>query len=804
MKGKIILLFILALVALFAIGFIGRIGLQQMIASIEEASEPNEKIEVLDDILQGLSEAESSVRAFIITRDPQTLGPFKQSAATIETQIQHLKKITEIDFQRRRLERLDTLIGKKYATLTELINVRRDEDGNVLKKVIADIDKLKTEAEVEEQENASRTQQNDPNVFERLFGEEPAQEDSAEMEPSISSTQLNEAISRINEQESLTSAQLVARELRLTKRDNAIMIHIREVMEEIEQAEIQLSSSRTERVKEASEKTINTITTTLVITLILFAFLLSIIFNDISRSRKNREQLKLAKERAEKLARVKEEFLSNMSHEIRTPLNAIIGFTEQLEQSSLTGQQNKHLTRIKSSGDHLLRLINDILDYAKMESGRMELEQTGFKPEREVEEIFDLFESAAEKKGIRLSMEIEKSVPEVVLGDSVRFRQVLINLVNNSLKFTSEGGIHILLDTEKTQEDNRIILKLSVEDTGIGIPEDKLETIFDDFSQADTSTARKYGGSGLGLSIVNKIVKLHQGEVKVTSELDKGTRFDVTMTYLTGTEADLPQRAQTEERKIGALKILVVDDQHYNLELLQAIFENWNVTNDLCENGEEALKMLGENSYDLVLLDIQMPGINGFEVARQFRDTEPTGNHTPIIALTAGTSDEDKAKAKEAGMDLFLSKPFTQDTLRQTILQAIGKPVTNSQKSDNDPKPNLEGLLELANGDMEFVSNMLTIFRNNFDADLQEMLQASREKNQQKVRSLAHKMVPPCGHLGFSQMVGLLRKIEKEADQESFTASLSEHISEAEKRSSGIISEIDKKIKEFDQNKERV
>ncbi len=806
MKGKIILSFILALIALGVIGFLGQRGLESMIGSIEEASRPNEKIAGLNEIMQSLSEAESSVRSYIITRDQSDLSPFKESAATINIKLDHLKSITYDSLQLTRLDRLDQVIGKKYEVLSSLINVRNEQGGSVLKKVMDDIEKLKDEARAETTEEEGARQ--NPEVYTRMFGEKPTKEDSAAMDARIQSLEVDKAIDRIDREETRNSRQLLEQELSLTEEDNAHMARIRQIMAEIENTELEQTIDRAEMVRNTSEKTINTITTVLVIALFVFAFLLSIIFNDIRRSRQRREQLRLAKDRAEKLARVKEDFLSNMSHEIRTPLNAIIGFTEQLGDSNLDSTQSKFLDRIKSSGDHLLRLINDILDYAKMESGKMELEKSGFRPRKEVNEVLALLSTAADRKGLTLRSEIRDDVPEVFIGDSVRFRQIMINLLNNSVKFTESGGI--LLSLNSVKEGELHMLHLAVKDTGIGIPHDKIETIFEDFSQADSSTARKYGGSGLGLSIVNKIARLHNGSVRVESEEGEGTTFHVKLLYQAGSENDLAETAKPRKvADLQGLRALVVDDQAYNLELLELILSRWNMRCETAANGREALALAKKHTFDIILLDIQMPGMSGLEVSEKLFSEQIITKETPVVALTAGTAEEDKKRARQAGMKFFLPKPFTQEQLKQVIVRACGveyqesEPVIEPDTSGSD-QLQLEGLLELANGDMQFVTNMLTIFRNNFASDSKELFEGVDNKDWDRVRSMAHKMVPPCGHLGYTSVAGRLKRIENEVKEGANAAKIQELADDIKRKSSGIIAEIDQKIDELDPNKQHV
>jgi len=766
MRRKVLLLFILALVTLVIVGWLGRNAINRSIQSVEEASLPNEKLLLIREMFQDLLDAESSVRTYTITDDRNALNSFGEAATNVDNKLGRLKSITLNETQHMVLDSLDSLVGTKFETLKDLIRIKdADNDSSVLDKIRADIALLRKK-EVPEQLSTIRdlylNEENTDRDYERLFGDSRENTSDSIFDGSVkqdlSSKQLDEVLTELGRREDENSRRRRQQELRLTRFDSRLMDEIRSSVDRYEALEARIVKNQTEQLKDASQNAKTFITTIMVAGLILFAVMLLIIFNDIAQSIRNREKLRAAKEEAERLARVKEEFLSNMSHEIRTPLNAVIGFTEQLEESSLSSKQLGFVERIQRSGKHLQQLINDILDYAKLESGKVALEKIGFQPEKHLRETMELFEKQAADKGLELVTEVEENIPAILIGDPVRYSQVVINLVSNALKFTSKGSVSVSLRANQLAG-SRVTLVLEVADSGIGIPQEKLQHIFEDFAQADSSTTREYGGTGLGLSIVRKIVKAQNGQLDVHSEEGRGTTFTISIPYTTGTMEDLPKNIIHHGAPyIQGKRILIVDDQEFNRELVETILRKTGAEPTTCSNGLDAVERLKSNPADLVLMDIQMPGLSGLDATKQIRAHDGTNQEIPIIALTAGSSDKEKEAIRAAGMNDVLLKPFSQADLMQMLGKYLGEPNTR-----HVPGPDLTDLRNLSNGDDAFIIQMLEIFINNNRNDFSALEEACSLFDFAKIKSLSHKMIPPCRHLGFNGVVDQLRKLESAA-----------------------------------------
>ena len=360
--------------------------------------------------------------------------------------------------------------------------------------------------------------------------------------------------------------------------------------------------------------------------------------------------LEKARDEAENLARTKELFMANMSHEIRTPVTAISGFTEQLLHEQLNEDTSNSLRIIKSSSDHLLKIIDDILDFSKLQSSRIVLEKVHFSVEQIMADVKAMFESQARLNNTRLSYSMDQGTPPVLIGDPYRLKQIMINLVGNSVKFTKDGEVHFGV-TGKSISTGKIELIATFADTGIGIDESKLNVIFEDFTQAEMSTTRKYGGTGLGLSIVKRLTELQGGTIDISSKKNEGTTIVCRIPYGTGDESKIKKEVSKPvhvPEEISGKRILVVDDEEYNRMLFRKILDRWNVSCRLAENGMEALELLKEEKFDLVFMDMRMPGIDGLKTTRFIREEmKISESEMPVIFISAAAGKRRAAEIHE-------------------------------------------------------------------------------------------------------------------------------------------------------------
>jgi PAS domain S-box-containing protein len=376
-----------------------------------------------------------------------------------------------------------------------------------------------------------------------------------------------------------------------------------------------------------------------------------------------------AKQHAENAMNAKQRFLSNMSHEIRTPMNSILGFTKILLKTDLNDIQKEYLQAIKTSSDVLIVLINDILDLAKVDAGKMVFENRVFKPEESISTVLHLFEPKILEKNLKLIKVYNKQIPRTLTGDPARLHQILLNLLSNAVKFTTKGSITVSVDL--LHEDNeKVTIEFAVKDTGIGIPKDKIDTIFNNFEQASSLTSRVYGGTGLGLAIAKQLVEFQGGRISVKSNLGKGTSFSFILNFEKTSDAFEVEPDDTELiRGIKEISVLIVEDVKLNQLLLKTILLDFGFKYDVADNGKIAIEKLHSNVYDLILMDLMMPEMNGFEATEYIRNN--MDSKIPIIALSADVTTVDIEKCKALGMNDYISKPIDEKLLFSKIVSLI-------------------------------------------------------------------------------------------------------------------------------------
>jgi PAS domain S-box-containing protein len=473
---------------------------------------------------------------------------------------------------------------------------------------------------------------------------------------------------------------------------------------------------------------------------------------------------------AKESVKAKQQFLSNMSHEIRTPLNAIIGFTKVVLRTELTIKQREYLTAIKMSGDALIVLINDILDLAKVDAGKLVFEQTPFRMALSISAMLHLFELKIHEKNLKLIKTYDDKIPEVLLGDSVRLHQIILNLVSNAVKFTNSGSITVavrLID----EDEEKVKIEFAVADTGIGIRKDKLEKIFENFQQASSGTSRLYGGTGLGLAIVKQLVEQQGGEVKVSSQLGIGSTFSFTINFNKTTVESLPKDEMIQhDEKLKNVRVLVVEDIPLNQLLMKTLLDDFGFERDIAANGQLAIEKLQKKDYDIILMDLQMPIMNGFETTKYIRNTLKLD--IPIVALTADVTTVDLAQCKAVGMTDYVAKPVDEKVLYNKIVGLVKKkslaPSVNSEETlQTASKPkciDLQYLTLRTKADPKLMMEMISLYLEQTPPLINSMKESLFSRDWTSLYAAVHKMIPSFTIMGIHpEFEGIAKKIQEYA-----------------------------------------
>lgn len=494
----------------------------------------------------------------------------------------------------------------------------------------------------------------------------------------------------------------------------------------------------------------------LYLTIGVLALLTAVFAIIIGRMKKQAEligQLNTSERKLKEAVLVKENFLANMSHEIRTPLNAILGYTHLLQKKKLDADTRLHISTVQQSGETLLAIVNDILDLSKIESGMMRIEHVPFDPEALVHSVGTMFHHRSAEKHIPLIVSFDPAIPETITGDPTRLTQILVNLVSNAFKFTETGEVNLRV-TMNGGDDDRLDLTFEVTDTGIGIESARLETIFERFRQAEDSTTRQFGGTGLGLSIVRDLVHLQDGHIALSSTPGEGTSVKVTIPYRASMEskmslADAPAEAAHAQRP--GLRVLIAEDHIINQGLMMRLMEERGIVGRVAANGHEAIEVLRNEPFDLVFMDIQMPGMDGYMATRTIR--EELKLTIPVIAMTAHAMEGEKEKCIRLGMDDHIAKPVRESELDR-VLASYTKPLSaNGSRAHAFKVIDLDYMREISNGDATYEKLVTEQFLHLMPRELEALSAAAAKHDLGEIRRIAHGIKTTISIMGLNPLL---------------------------------------------------
>ena len=481
------------------------------------------------------------------------------------------------------------------------------------------------------------------------------------------------------------------------------------------------------------------------------------IVRDISKRIEYEDALIKAKQMAEEAVTSKNKFLSEISHDIRTPMNAIIGVSHLLLNKNPRKDQIDLINTIKFSGENLLALINDILDFSKIQINKIEFESVDFNLSLLLKSLKIGFKTPAESKGVRFDVITKGKIPEVVKGDSVRLNQILNNLLSNAIKFTPKGKV--ILEVQADEKEDRYDMLFKVSDTGIGISRDKINKIFEPFTQADKETYRKYGGSGLGLSILKKLVELQGGKVDVQSIPGEGSVFEVSLSF---EKPDIENSvAYFEDNELKRIRVLYVEDVVSNQLLMKGFFAMWKINLDIASSGSKAIEMIKEQSYDLILSDLQLPDISGFDIVERVRNMDNNYfKNLPFIAVTGTVKSKIQGKAKNAGFSDFITKPINPDKLFKKISGYIDTSLRKDTVNNSKSVANFDSLDSLYVNKQEEYHNLLSLIKMEYEKYKEALVYSIENKDLKGIRGIVHKMNPNLKTLQMNDFIDALEEVK--------------------------------------------
>ena len=765
---KILAIMLVIMVLVSITGIYAYKRFSQIVTSISKEARVDMRLITSKSLMNDVAEAENSVKSYSLIRDTLYLNKFYKAAERSNEKLSSLHQYSaDKKILSHEVDTLEVLIAEKFNILNELLVIQdKYRVQTALDKVVINIEKKDSI-----KEESFKTELK-PNIIQKIFGKKNKADTANKSEKQYSIEDINKEIDSIKKEEKNIETVLKNQELTLLVQDKEVSKRIKNLLNAIEAKELLSIAIHTEEAEKAMKETNTQIAIFCVLTALLLVIMAYIIINYVQNSARYRKILKQAKAKAEDLAVTKERFLANMSHEIRTPMNAIAGFTEQIDKGPLTPEQKEQLTMVRKSIDHLLYLINDVLDFTKLQSGKLKLESIGFRPNEFVRDVITFVQPLAKEKKIEIKCDIKTDDELILLGDPFRLRQILLNLISNSIKFTENGSISVQL-SQVMKSSHFTNVRLEITDSGIGMSKNQLKKVFREFEQAEVSTSRNYGGTGLGLSIVSMLVKLHEGKIDIISSPNKGTTVSIEISYPLGTEAEIElyekveKECETNLSLPEGLKILIVDDEEYNRKLLSTILKKHQVDFTEAINGVEAIMEVKRNNYDLILMDARMPKMDGIEATKRIRNlNDNSKNNVPIIALTAAVTEDNKKEYQFAGMNGCLAKPFKEKELLLEIQKVVDdKDKADSSEVSETPKKDvknldLSALKELSNGDEKFYTDMLKTFLDTTSMGVKEMEKLLKEKNYTMIAEHAHKISAPCKHLGTDFLYEHLKILE--------------------------------------------
>ncbi len=728
-----------------------------IVNDVTKNSQHDEVLPMVRSVMNDVNSADNSVKSYRLTEDSAYVIQFYSALNRSDDKLKLIKEKSFYQDNKLYLDSFNRLIEDKYLNLSELMEAELHfRVQEALDKMTYQLTPL-PEAELYDEIEQNYIRRGQAFLKQLLRSKKNTRDDDITLE------QFQKELSELKSEEESIEKLIKTKELILIEKDKFLAKKLQKLVDHFElQAKLKLENKKIAANK-AMKRTNRQVILFCITTGLLILLMAYILINFIQNNNRYKVMMNRARKNAIKEAENKERFLANMSHEIRTPINAISGFAEQLSSSKLNKQQAEFIHYIKNSADHLTYVVNDILDLTKMERGKFKFEKLPFELNPVINDCIKLLQPLFDKQqnDHKLSLKTDDNI--VLIGDSHRLNQILINLISNANKFTNGGLIQIAVNLEKNSATDCNLL-IQVKDNGEGMSQTQLDKIYNEFEQFSTANNAQFKGSGLGLTIVKKLVDQAKGDISFISRLNVGTTVNLKIPYTYTTEA-VNKKQETANALVLPTNVLIVDDELYNRKLIIAILEKNRIKYEEATNGEEAVEWSKKDKFDLILMDERMPKMAGIEASKKIRNSSESKNiNTPIIAITAAVTAKSSNEFNMIKDCHFLAKPFKEAELLNkihSVMSDFQESKTNqTMKDKNQELINFKDLAELSNGSVDFYKDMLETFLSGVKEGFESIDIAFKDKNTEKLKDIAHKMSAPCRHLSAMNFLASLKAIE--------------------------------------------
>jgi len=721
----------------------------------KENGTTNKKLTYTSNALSYLYEAETIGRTAMATGSQDQFKQYRVIVDSISPQLDSLRALTTTKMLIQQLDSIQILLRTKTQNISTMVQLRREQySRNYYDEALSEL--TKEDIYFEDYKNDPRLDSVDAYTKKVIVDYlEYLRKDNADPDQNLTSMAktVRETLAKIEDRKKQLEIDIINKENNLLKNDREINLKIRTLLSSFEQEGMLSAKQREDLLNSRIEEISQTLKIIGIISIILALGFVIMIFKDASRSQQYNSELQKSNQVAQNLLKSREQLMATITHDMRSPLNTVLGFTDLLQKTAVNDTQERYLQTIGKSGEYMLQLVNDLLDFSKLEAGKIKIEKIPFNPKNLIEDVITVAVPAKGKPDVTLNVVIPQTLDNLYLSDPFRIKQILSNLITNAYKFTDAGSITITAALDKKD------LKISIKDTGIGIAKHKQKLIFQEFSQAEDHISQKYGGFGLGLSISQKLADLLNGKLLLESDLGKGSSFTLIIPIEKSTQStnQINTLPSDNKKDLTPKQILLVDDEPMQIKLAQETLKKFPYSIRTAKNGLEALDLLQEENFDLVLTDIQMPVLDGIELIKKIRALKKFET-IPVIALSGNGKLED-SDYKNLGFTGNLKKPYKPDHLIAIINDIDFSIDTEDRKSDtSESLYNLETLSVFADGDPESLKSIILVFIETAEENLKALNTYAQDP--ERLKEVAHKMLPMMRQLEAGQIIKILEKLE--------------------------------------------